>query len=929
MDPPELPPEITDSDGSTIICLSDTYTGSELSQTSGSNGQEIVRMGSASSTQSSMNNFVGMGRLREDMKIYQLVDMHGGGELLPWLRYAITSSDTSFIDAYLETKVKEFLYNQGKGKLVTVTELVKLRNKERNERLGAFSRKKGKGKSGPNVLDDFNQEGENVGDLKKALKLLDGGGKGGRNESKYREISWKLEERGSMGETIIGCCLLHASDIHNALVYKILEYYPKLLNDIHISEDFYGLSPLHQAIINTDCKLVFKFLKLGADVNSRCYGAFFCADDQKASRTDSLEHEYVELSLKTNYTGNMYLGEYPLSFAACLNQPEMFRLLLAFKANPNAQDTNGNTVLHMCVIHENMAMFKLALECGASLRTVNKQSLSPLTLAAKLAKKEMFTEILELEGDSIWAYGDASSTAYPLAKIDTINETSGELNEASALSLVVYGQTVEHLELLDGLLDTLLEAKWEAFAKRNMIVSFTAFTLYYVCFVTAFTLRPIGFSTEMITEGWINRYSEPFPGRHGAEGQTIVKPIINTTTGLVEWNEAMTQCHLRQYFDPNIPFANAYIRLVFEVFVVIGIIIQMFLDFRDIKRIGRKKWWTVLSAFPAKITFKVTYFLVIAMVPIRLACQFSPILLVIDNVLVTVTMIFTTVHYLYYCRVIRFVGPFVLMVYTIIATDIFRFMLIYGIFLMGFSQAFSLIFLSCEREANTIKALIVNQSSIITAYDTSIVKNAEAFENVIQSPIEAFVRTFILTIGEFTVLYRNLALCPANTMVWIGKVIFITFELFVSIMQFNMLIAMMTRTYETIFQTQLEYKRQRAQVILMLELSLSPKERHQYLLKYSRPTGTNKKTRSLVVSKKSSFNRETKQGQRVLEEKMKKIIEEKKAVLKRKMKDMEIKEGIRPVTGYSRTPRPHTQYMNRGGGAQNGQPTNGNINSNF
>ena len=82
----------------------------------------------------------------------------------------------------MDTKVREFLYNQGKGKLVTVTELVKLRNKvlnfrmkcsqiipiqERNERLGAFSRKKGKGKSGPNVLDDFNQENENAGDLKK------------------------------------------------------------------------------------------------------------------------------------------------------------------------------------------------------------------------------------------------------------------------------------------------------------------------------------------------------------------------------------------------------------------------------------------------------------------------------------------------------------------------------------------------------------------------------------------------------------------------------------------------------------------------------------------------------------------------------------------------------------------------------------------
>ena len=82
-----------------------------------------------------------------------------------------------------------------------------------------------------------------------------------------------------------------------------------------------------------------------------------------------------------------------------------------------------------------------------------------------------------------------------------------------------------------------------------------------------------------------------------------------------------------------------------------------------------------------------------------------------------------------------------------------------------------------------------------------------------------------------------------------------------------------TRTYEMIAKTQKEYKRQvgfgnhfmqtfpwnahkwmrilqRAQVILMLELSLSPKDRLNYLLKYSRPIGTNKKTRSLIVNRK-------------------------------------------------------------------------------
>lgn len=51
----------------------------------------------------------------------------------------------------------------------------------------------------------------------------------------------------------------------------------------------------------------------------------------------------------------------------------------------------------------------------------------------------MFEEILQLESTINWDYGEALSMAYPLAKIDTINEETGHLNEDSALSLVVYG----------------------------------------------------------------------------------------------------------------------------------------------------------------------------------------------------------------------------------------------------------------------------------------------------------------------------------------------------------------------------------------------------------------------------------------------------------------------------------------------------------
>lgn len=74
-----------------------------------------------------------MSRLKEDVKLYRLVDMHGGGDLLPWMRsfnqlnidmyliilhyrynncngcclfrYAERSGDHSIVDSYIDVKV--------------------------------------------------------------------------------------------------------------------------------------------------------------------------------------------------------------------------------------------------------------------------------------------------------------------------------------------------------------------------------------------------------------------------------------------------------------------------------------------------------------------------------------------------------------------------------------------------------------------------------------------------------------------------------------------------------------------------------------------------------------------------------------------------------------------------------------------------------
>lgn len=108
------------------------------------------------------------------------------------------------------------------------------------------------------------------------------------------------------------------------------------------------------AIVSEDPTMV-KFLLLnGADVHQRCNGKFFCPDDQKNSQSHSIYQEEPIVPVHTNYIGYSYFGEYPLSFAAILNQEECVRLLIRFGASPNKQDLNGNTVLHMLVINNNM-----------------------------------------------------------------------------------------------------------------------------------------------------------------------------------------------------------------------------------------------------------------------------------------------------------------------------------------------------------------------------------------------------------------------------------------------------------------------------------------------------------------------------------------------------------------------------------------------
>jgi transient receptor potential cation channel subfamily V protein 5 len=79
----------------------------------------------------------------------------------------------------------------------------------------------------------------------------------------------------------------------------------------------------------------------------------------------------------------------------------------------------------------------------------------------------MFEAIVQEERYTYWTYGGLVSCAYPLQNLDSIDPSSGEINRNSALALVVYGNSAEHLSLLPNLLEELVTKKWNTYARRE------------------------------------------------------------------------------------------------------------------------------------------------------------------------------------------------------------------------------------------------------------------------------------------------------------------------------------------------------------------------------------------------------------------------------------------------------------------------------
>jgi len=131
--------------------------------------------------------------------------------------------------------------------------------------------------------------------------------------------------------------------------------------------------------------------------------------------------------------GSVYFGDHPIAFAVCLKSPkkkEIIRILLANGAFLSVVDRYGNTLLHLCVHHEDpemynyicdlfelhreqeMKLWKLKKwtegrsELEATLEDIkNHKNRTPLTYAVAKGKKDMVACILSRRKQSLWVFG--------------------------------------------------------------------------------------------------------------------------------------------------------------------------------------------------------------------------------------------------------------------------------------------------------------------------------------------------------------------------------------------------------------------------------------------------------------------------------------------------------------------------------------------
>ncbi|XP_028615888.1 transient receptor potential cation channel subfamily V member 2 [Grammomys surdaster] len=455
-----------------------------------------------------------------------------------------------------------------------------------------------------------------------------------RRTSKYLTDSSYTE--GSTGKTCLMKAVLNLKEGVNACILPLLQIdrdsgNPQPLVNAQCTDDFYrGHSALHIAIEKRNLQCVKLLVENGANVHVRACGRFF----------------------RKHQGTCFYFGELPLSLAACTKQWDVVKYLLENPHQPaslEATDSLGNTVLHALVMiadnsPENSAlvihMYDEILQMGARLcPTVqledicNHQGLTPLKLAAKEGKIEIFRHILQREfsGEyqplsrkfTEWCYGPVRVSLYDLSSVD-----SWEKN--SVLEIIAFHCKSPHRHRMVVLepLNKLLQEKWDRLIPR-FFFNFACYLVYMLIFT-------------------IVAYHQP----------SLDQPAIPSSKAT--------------FGEPMLLLGHILI-LLGGIYLLLG---QLWYFWQRRLFI----WISSMDSYFEFLFLAQALFTVLSQVLYFTATEWHVPLLVLSLVLGWLNL-------LYYTRGFQHTGIYCVMIQKVILRDLLRFLLVYLVFLFGFAVA--------------------------------------------------------------------------------------------------------------------------------------------------------------------------------------------------------------------------------------------------
>ncbi|XP_049632970.1 transient receptor potential cation channel subfamily V member 2 [Suncus etruscus] len=518
--------------------------------------------------------------------------------------------------------------------------------------------------------------------------------------SKYLTDSEYTE--GSTGKTCLMKAVLNLRDGVNDCILPLLQIdrdsgNPRPLVNAQCTDKYYrGHTALHIAIEKRSLQCVKLLVENGANVNARACGDFF----QRSRGTC------------------FYFGELPLSLAACTKQWDVVSYLLENphqRASLEAIDSQGNTVLHALVmIADNSAenselvisMYDKLLQAGARVcptvqleDITNHQGLTPLKLAAKDGKIEIFRHILQREFSgpcqslsrkfTEWCYGPVRVSLYDLASVDSWEENS-------VLEIIAFHCRSPHRHRMVVLepLNKLLQAKW------NLLLSKFFFNfLCYIVYTVIFTL--VAYHQPSLDQGFLQKVATETP--------FLLLGHIIIFLGAIYLLLGQLWYFWRRRTFIWISFMDSYFEILFLLQALLTVLshVLCFLS---------TSWYLPLLVF---------------------------------------SLVLCWLNLLYYTRGFQHTGIYSVMIQKVILRDLLRFLLIYLVFLFGFAVAL----VSLSRDVPKSDSNVTESARTQEGQENKEISSVP-YENILDASLELF--KFTIGMGELEfqdqLLFRGMVL---------------------------------------------------------------------------------------------------------------------------------------------------------------------------